>query len=301
MARNIREVLDKADQYLAKHEVDSSRLDAEVLLADLMDTERIKLYVNYDYPLTEEQLSAFRERLKERAQGVPVSYIIGYTEFMSLEFIIDRGVLIPRPETEELVEKVLQFCRENDWQQPRIVDLGTGSGAIMVSLAHYLPEAKVIGTDISAHSVKTARKNIKAHELSGRAAVLSGSWAEPLLPDKENEVDLVVSNPPYISEEDMKDLPRNVKKEPERALAGGKDGLKCYKELIPQAGKLLKDDGLLALEIGCEQGEELEPIFTENQNWSEAEVKQDNCGRNRFIFARYKQKSREARGEGDGN
>lgn len=301
MARNIREVLDKADQYLAKHEVDSSRLDAEVLLADLLDTERIKLYVNYDYPLTEDQLSAYRERLKQRARGVPVDYILGYTEFMSLEFAIDEGVLVPRPETEELVEKILKFCRGNDWQQPRIVDLGTGSGAIMISLAHYLPESRVIGTEISSRAVETARKNIKAHELSDRTAVLTGSWGEPLLPEKENEVDLVVSNPPYISEEDMKNLPGNVKQEPDRALAGGEDGLQCYRELIPEAARLLRPNGLLALEIGCEQGEELTAIFAGDRNWKNFELKQDGCGRDRFIFVRYHRDSNQARGEDNGN
>lgn len=301
MASNIREVLAKADQYLQKHEIDSSRLDAEVLLAELLDTERIKLYVNYDYPLTEEQLTAYRERIKERAQGIPVSYITGRTEFMSLEFVIDRGVLIPRPETEELVEKVLQFCRDKDWQQPKIVDLGTGSGAIMVSLAHYLPEARVIGTDISDQAVKTARKNIKKHELTDRAAVLAGSWARPLLPEKADEVDLVVANPPYIAEKDIQDLPQNVRAEPDRALAGGEDGLECYHELLPQAGKLLHSGGLLALEIGCEQGEDLLKAIEREGTWQNSRLEQDGCGRDRFILAEYQGENKKARGEVNGN
>ncbi len=286
MASKIREVLDRADDFLNDHGVDNPRLDAEVLLADLLSTERIKLYVNYDYPLNDEELSAYRSRLKKRARGVPISYITGRTEFMSLEFEIEPGVLIPRPETEELVEKILAFCRQNDWQQLKIVDLGTGSGAMMISLVKYLPESKAIGTDISTEAVKLARRNIKKHDLEKRAAALAGDWAAPLLPERESGVDLVVSNPPYIPEEEMEELPRRVQKEPRRALAAGEDGLSCYRKILPQAVSLLKPEGLLALEIGHDQGERMKEMTAEQEGLGEPELKQDGAGRDRMIFVR---------------
>jgi len=297
MASNIREILDKADEYLGRHEVESPRLDAEVLLADLLNTERIKLYVNYDYPLTSEQKSAYRKRLQKRAQGQPLSYITGKKEFMSLDFIIEPGVLIPRPETEELVEEILGFCRSRDWQSPRIVDLGTGSGAILVSLAHYLPESRGVGIDISPEAADVARRNVAKYELQDRLAVLEGSWAEPLLPGKADEVDLVVSNPPYIAEEDMEDLPRRVQEEPDRALAAGSDGLRSYRELIPQAAELLREGGLLALEIGYDQGEEILSLLSSHGCWQDVELKQDGGGRDRIIFARFNSEEREDREE----
>ena len=297
MVSNIREILDKADEYLGRHEVESPRLDAEVLLADLLNTERIKLYVNYDYPLTSEQKSAYRKRLEKRAKGQPLSYITGKKEFMSLDFIIEPGVLIPRPETEELVEEILRFCRSRDWQSPRIVDLGTGSGAILVSLAHYLPESRGVGIDISSGAADVARRNVAKHDLQDRLAVLEGSWAEPLLPDKAGEVDLFVSNPPYIAEEDMEDLPRRVQEEPDRALAAGSDGLRSYRELIPQAAELLREGGLLALEIGYDQGEEILSLLSSHGCWQDVELKQDGGGRDRIIFARFNSEEREDREE----
>lgn len=297
MVSNIREILDKADEYLGRHEVESPRLDAEVLLADLLNTERIKLYVNYDYPLTSEQKSAYRKRLEKRAKGQPLSYITGKKEFMSLDFIIEPGVLIPRPETEELVEEILRFCRSRDWQSPRIVDLGTGSGAILVSLAHYLPESRGVGIDISSGAADVARRNVAKHDLQDRLAVLEGSWAEPLLPDKAGEVDLVVSNPPYIADEDMEDLPRHVREEPDRALAAGSDGLRSYRELIPQSAELLREGGLLALEIGHDQGEEILSLLSSDGFWQDVELKQDGGGRDRIIFARLKSEEREDREE----
>ena len=301
MAKKIGDVLDRADEYLKKHEVRKPRLDAEVLLADLINTERIKLYVNFDYPLTKKQLEAYRSRLKRRAKGVPVSYITGSVDFMSLEFKIRPGVLIPRPETEELVENILGFCRDRGWSEPRIADLGTGCGAIMISLLRYLPESRAVGTDVEEEAVELARENIKKHELGERAAALTGSWAEPLLPEKEGELDIVVSNPPYIASGEMEDLPRRVKEEPRRALEAGPDGLKCYRELIPQGENLLREDGLLALEIGREQGEDIISLLEKEDGWHSLEIKQDGTGRDRFVFARLEYLDPEERGKEDGN
>lgn len=286
--RTIKNILQLSRKYLAEQGVESPRLDAEVLLADLLNTERIKLYVNFNYPLNQQELEAYRQRIRERARGKPVSYLTGCREFMSLELIVEEGVLIPRPETEELVEEVLEFCRSQNWEQPKIVDVGTGCGAILVSLLYYLPESRGVGVDINTQALKVARKNLERFELKNRAGLLRGDLLKPLLPEKEGELDLVISNPPYIPESEMSRLPRDVRHEPREALAAGVDGLEIYRRLIPQASRLLREGGLLALEIGHDQGQQVKEIFkrTDNQDcWQDISLKKDGGGRDRIILA----------------
>ncbi len=282
--RTIKSILQGSQEYLAKQGVDTPRLDAEVLLADLLQTERIKLYVNYDYPLNERELTILRKRLRQRARGKPVSYLTGKKEFMSLQLEVQEEVLIPRPETEELVEKVLEISQEQQWSSPRIVDVGTGSGAILVSLLYYIPQALGVGIDISPEALKVARKNLKKHGLTDRAAVLEGDLLEPLLPEKRGEVDIVISNPPYIPAAELEELSAEVKEEPVLALAGGEDGLVFYRKLIPQANDILKPGGLLALEIGQDQGETIGQIFKDS-GWHDSQLILDGAGRERIYLA----------------
>ncbi len=286
--RTIKNILQLSRKYLAEQGVESPRLDAEVLLADLLNTERIKLYVNFDYPLNQQELDAYRQRIRERAQGRPVSYLTGRREFMSLELTVEEGVLIPRPETEELVEKVLEFCQNQDWQQPKFADVGTGSGAILVSLLYYLPEARGVGIDISDQALKVARKNLERFNLKSRAGLLRGDLLQPLLPERKGELDLIISNPPYIPENEISQLPKDVRQEPREALASGSDGLKIYRRLIPQAGRLLREGGLLALEIGHNQGQKVKEIFEiadSQSHWRDIRLNKDGGGRDRIILA----------------
>ncbi|MGM0419965.1 MAG: peptide chain release factor N(5)-glutamine methyltransferase [Bacillota bacterium] len=287
MQLNIKDLLNKTEEYFRNNNLDSPRLDAEVLLADLLETDRVKLYVNFDYPLTDEQLSAYRARIKKRAQGIPVSYLTRKKEFMSLELQIEPGVLIPRPETEELVEKVLEELRGQSSSDHKIVDVGTGSGAILVSLLYYLPEAKGIGIDISPQAIRVARENLKQHDLNKRAGLIEGDLLLPLLPERKGQLDLVISNPPYIPNREYKDLEQEVKSEPRNALVGGNDGLDIYRRLIPQAAQLLRPGGLLALEIGHDQGEDIKKVFQGSEaDWQKVEVFQDGGGRDRIVMVR---------------
>ncbi len=286
MTLNIKEILNRTEEYFKSRNISSPRLDAEVLLADLLDTERVKLYVKFDYPLTDEEINKYRKMVKKRAQGTPVSYLTEKKEFMSLEFHVEPGVLIPRPETEELVEKILGIAREESDLSRKIVDVGTGSGAILVSLLYYLPDARGIGIDISDQAIRVARENIKKFDLSQRAGLINGDLLQPLLPKKAGEIDLVVSNPPYVSTKEYKNLDQDVKSEPEKALHAGKDGLDIYKRLIPQAQKLLRDNGLLALEIGDKQGEAIENLFVELDGWNDFQLLKDGTGKDRFVFVR---------------
>lgn len=283
---NIKELLNRSDHFLAKKGIESSRLDAEVLMADLLDMERINLYVKYDYPLKNNEINSYREMIKKRAQRIPVAYIIEKKEFMSLEFKIKAGVLIPRPETENLVESVIDYCQKNQLEQAQIIDVGTGSGAIAISLAHYLPESKVVGVDISAQALKLAQQNMKKHELAQRMNILKSDLLTEFIKRKIKEIDVIVSNPPYISQAEMRELPPEVKKEPETALAAGEDGLDYYRRLIPQAKKVLKKDGKLFLEIGYQQAAAVSDIF--DNNWSKIEIVKDYAAKDRIIAASFK-------------
>lgn len=279
---NIKEVLNATIEYFQRYKVPNPRLDAEVLLSDLLGMERIKLYVNYDLPLKEDELASFRNLIRRRAKRVPVAYLTGHREFMSLDFQVTENVLIPRPETELLVEEVIKYCGEQELKEPNIVDVGTGSGAIAVSLGYYLEGAKVLGIDISEEALEVARNNIKSHNLSERVKVVQGDLLKPLIRLNKDNVDVVISNPPYISSEEMEDLPPEVKQEPALALDGGKRGLLFYEKILPQAAEVMKPGGLLALEIGNNQAESIKKMS--GPLWKEINLVKDYAGHDRVLI-----------------
>jgi len=288
---NIKELLNRSDQFLAERGIESSRLDAEVLMADLLDMERINLYVKYDYPLKNNEIDSYREMIKKRAQRIPVAYITEKKEFMSLEFKVREGVLIPRPDTENLVEAVIEYCSQNEMESPQIIDVGTGSGAIAVSLAHYLENAKVVGVDISPTALKIASHNMEKHELSERMSILKSDLLTEFIKRKITDIDIVVSNPPYISKSEMKELDPEVKKEPKTALEAGEDGLDYYKRLIPQSEKIIKNGGKIFLEICYQQAKAVKNIF--GNKWTDVEVKKDYSENDRIVSATFNKKDSE--------
>lgn len=280
---NIKELLNRSDQFLAQRGIESSRLDAEVLMAELLDMERINLYVKYDYPLKNSEINNYRQMIKKRAQRIPVAYIIEKKEFMSLEFKVKEGVLIPRPDTEILTEAVIKYCDQNELKSPEIIDVGTGSGAIAVSLAHYIEKAKVVGLDISPTALKIAQHNMKKHELSQRMSILKSDLLTEFIKREITGVDIVVSNPPYISEAEMEELSPELKKEPKTALKAGEDGLDFYRRLIPQAEKVIKNGGKIFLEIAYQQAEAVQALF--GDNWTEIKVEKDYSDHDRLVSA----------------
>jgi len=282
---NIKELLSKTDSFFNKVGLDSPRLDAEVLLADLLDMERINLYVNFDYPLTTQELEEYRERVRQRAKRIPVAYLTGKKEFMSMEFFVDPGVLIPRPETEFLVEKIIDFCKDNGLKNANIIDIGTGSGAVAISLAKHVEDARTVGVDISPKAVEVARKNLEKHSLKERVSIVNGNLLEQFIKRDINNVDIIVSNPPYIKDKDMDSLSPEVKKEPTSALAAGEDGLDYYKKIIPQAEKVLKKGGHIFFEIGDGQAEDVLSLFGER--WAAEKMDRDYSGRERIISAKF--------------
>jgi release factor glutamine methyltransferase len=240
----IARILSWTKQYFTDKGVASPRLDAEVLLSHILKTDRIHLYVHFDQPLHTEELLKFRQAVKERVLRRPVAYIIGSKEFMGLSFSVSPAVLIPRPDTEILVEtaqKGLAHCK-----QPRLADIGTGSGAIIISLLHLLPDARGVAVDISADALVVARQNATAHQVADRLEFLQGNMTQPL----SGTFDAILSNPPYIPDAVVATLEPEVQQEPAGALKGGRDGLDFYRHLLTSSAVYLQDDGFLAVEIG---------------------------------------------------
>jgi release factor glutamine methyltransferase len=228
---------------------DRARRDAELLLRHLLQHERAALLARWNERLHEDEAAEYVAFLERRHKGEPIQYIIGETEFYGLPFRVTPAVLIPRPETEHSVEKIIALCR--GLEQARIVDVGTGSGAIAVALAHKLPQAHVTATDISTEALAIAKQNAERNSVAQRIRFLHGDL---LTPASGESFDVVASNPPYISNGDRASLDVEVREhEPETALFAGVDGLAIYRRLIPQATEALRPGGHIVLEIGYDQ------------------------------------------------
>lgn len=251
----IKEILERTIGHFEKYGIANARLDAELLLADLLGMQRIQLYVRFDQPLTTAEVDQYRERVVLRSKRVPVQYIIGHQEFMSLDFRVTKDVLIPRPETEHLVETVMHHVNQSNRVTPLIVDIGTGSGAIALSLAHYLPQASVVGVDLSPEALRVAQENCANLQLGERVQFVKGSFVTPII-TAGMKPDVIVSNPPYIESGVLKGLQPEVQWEPKLALDGGSDGLSAYRQITTQA-KILPSGGFLAFEVGMGQAEQV--------------------------------------------
>ncbi len=237
-------------QYFGEKGVDNPRLDAEVLLSHILGKDRLYLYVHFDQPLEQGELTVFRAAVKKRAMRLPVAYITGYKEFMGITFQVTPAVLIPRPDTEILVETALTRLAKTD--QPLILDIGTGSGAIIISLLVNLPLARGTTVDISAQALEVARDNAKRHQVEARLDCYQG---DVFLPVAGQTFTAIVSNPPYIPNGDIADLAPEVRREPVLALAGGPDGLDFYRQLIGSGAAYLQPGGFMAMEVGQNQAQ----------------------------------------------
>ncbi|MBF0308283.1 MAG: peptide chain release factor N(5)-glutamine methyltransferase [Magnetococcales bacterium] len=276
----VRTLLTWSHTWLSERGCDSPRLDAELLLAHALRIDRLRLFLDPDRPLTPDELANYRTLIKRRGEREPVAYILQNKGFWSLDLHITPGVLIPRPDTECLVETVRNHCedRQKAW---RFLDVGIGSGAILLSLLHDFPNSQGVATDISATAIACAQTNAETLKLSSRCDLRSGSLLTPLTPDET--FDVIVSNPPYIDATEWRDLaPEVYRWEPQEALWGGEDGLMIYRELIPQTRPHLKPGGLLAVEIGWKQGERVSRLF-EEAGFKEVTVLKDYGQRDRVV------------------
>ena len=238
-----------------------ARADAEFLLRHLLDRERAALLARWKERLDESEAARYVDLLERRHAGEPIQYIIGETGFYGLSFRVTPDVLIPRPETEHLVEKVIALCQ--GLERPRIVDVGTGSGAIAIALAHALPHAHVTATDISPAALEIARENARRHGVADRVRFLRGDLMAPVAAER---FDVVASNPPYVATTERAGLALEVRDhEPEVALFAGCDGLAVYRRLILQAAEQIVAGGYIVLEIGYGQKEALAALLTESR------------------------------------
>lgn len=254
-------IVKATSDYLAGHGVGEGRLDAELLLAEVLGVERIGLYTEFDRILTAEEVDRYRELVRERAAGRPAKYITGRSEFYSIDLAVDERALIPRPETELLVERGLEIMRDHAGGEfPLVVDLCTGTGAIAIAMAVNFPDASYIATDSSPGAVDLARSNAAACGARDRIEFLIGDLFEPLVTmGLEGRVDLVVTNPPYVSDDEWRELPREIRKyEPREALAAGPRGTEVQERILEGAAAFLRGSGVLLMEMDDSQRDALE-------------------------------------------
>jgi len=262
------ELLNWSAEYLSARGIENARLNAERLLGRILNSDRVQLYLDFDRPLTEAELLRFKEYIKRRLGHEPLQYILQECEFMSLRFKVNPGVMIPRPESEVLVETVLETCREKfPSKNPiRILEVGTGSGCIAVSLAKHLPVVRVTAIDISDEALKIAAENARLNEVDDRIQFRQLDFMRADFPKQLSEIfDVLVSNPPYISDKDFPNLPVEIKEfEPLIALKNGSDGLSFYHRISQLSSSLLNPSGLVAVEVGLGQAAMVEKIFLEH-------------------------------------
>jgi len=273
------EVVQSAAAYFKKHNIESPRLNAEHLVAHVLRRTRMDLYLEFERELTEAELAPLREMVMRRAQGEPLQHLLGTVEFCGLIFLCDKRAMVPRPETEELVE-IVESKIEN--RKSKILDVGTGSGVIALSLAAKFPEAEVRGVDISEDALDLARENAARLGLSDRVRFFRSN----LLQNVDRTFDLIVANLPYIAAQDRHTLSREVLRDPDVALFGGAHGDELVHELIVQAPARLRPGGMLALEVGIGQSEGLLSVLAEKK-YRDIYSKNDYSGGTRFLFARY--------------
>lgn len=276
----IREIKQRTEAFFKDKGVPNPKLDTDILIAHSLGIKRLDLYLDLERPLTESQLAELRPLVKRRASREPLQYIIGTVEFMGLELKVDTRALIPRHETEELVE----LLRERVGERPpkRILDLGTGSGALALALATEYPDAEIVAVDFSADALGLAKENALKLGLGERITFYEGSWCEPL-PEGER-FDWIVSNPPYLTQEEMTTAePEVVAHEPESALVSGVDGLDDIRLIFQQVPTRLAEGGLLALETGIAQRAVLSELAL--AAGLSGECCEDLSGRPRFYFA----------------
>lgn len=276
----ILKILQWTQQYFQSKGVENPRLDAEVLLCAVLDKSRIQLYTNFDEPLEEQELKQYRGYVARRAAREPVAYILGHKGFLQYDFKVTKDTLIPRPETELLVEQMVSLNRDRG--PVRILDLGCGSGAIIDSLLAELPEARGMGVDISPGAAAVTRENAQSLGVGDRLETVVSDLYEKV--PREEKFQVLVSNPPYIPEGDLAGLQAEVHREPRRALDGGRDGLDFYRRILRDLWSYLDQEGMAAFEIGQGQGEDVARLCRE-AGLDCVKVRKDYGDMDRMVFA----------------
>jgi release factor glutamine methyltransferase len=278
----VKEVLDKTIQFFREKKMEQARFEAEWLIGAGLGLDRVQLYMKYDQPLKENELSKLREFVKRRVQGEPLAYIAGAKGFYGLDFVVNKDVLIPRPETETLVEKALDFIKLKSLEQPKILDLGTGSGCVGLTLAKKIPGASVTLLDVSSAALLVARQNAENLKVTERVSFIESDAAE-FLKGTDESFDLILANPPYISPQDVQ-VDEHVRKfEPHLALFA-ESGTQLLKLWSENSQHKLRNPGLILMEMGHDQGEEMKLWFEGFKFFGRVEVIQDLSKNDRVIL-----------------
>lgn len=276
----IREVLNWTRGYFEDAGIVQPRLEAEILLAHALDVDRLHLYLAPDKPLTSDERVRYRTVVQQRRSGTPLQHVIGEIGFYGLRFRVDRETLIPRAETEELLDHVLKRAPRD--REMRCLDLGTGTGVIAVCMARYLPQAHVTAVDVSPAALRVARHNAALNQVEDRIEFIESDWFNRV----EGAFDLIASNPPYICTDDVGGLPKEIREhEPRVALDGGADGLERIRAIVSQVVHHLLPDGTVLMEIGHDQGARVKTML-EDIGLVHVTVERDMAGKERFISGR---------------
>ncbi len=275
-------VLDWTTKKFAERGLDAARLEAQVLIAHALHCSRVQLYTGFDKPLGDAELATIRELIKRRLAGEPLAYVVGEQEFWSLPFAVSRAVLVPRRDTETLIEAVLAALPDRA-AALRGVDVGTGSGAIAITLAREYRSSRWLAVDLSPEAAELARANAARHGVADRVEVVVGDLLAPAGP---GPFDLIVSNPPYVRSGEIASLSAEVKAEPRLALDGGPDGLDVYRRLAAAAPPLLAPGGLLAVEHGFDQAASVRAILDATGAFTPATTRNDLAGHPRVTLTR---------------
>jgi release factor glutamine methyltransferase len=283
----IKKLLDWVSGYFADKGVDSPRLSAELLLCHVLGLERIQLYTLFDRAVDPPQLAQLRALVKRAGEHEPIAYLVGRCEFYSLPLTITPDCLIPRPETEGLVEKAVHFLRQRQGAQ-QVLDLCTGSGCIAAAIGKNVKDIQVVATDISDAVLKVAAENIEKLKLGEKVKLLCGDLFDPIIEGLDAaHFDLIVSNPPYVSEAEYAALDKNVKEyEPAHALLAGADGLDVYRKIVEKVDDFLKPDGVLMMEIGYAQGPAIRELLEKIGIFKTVTIEKDFANNDRIAIAK---------------
>ena len=277
----LREAWERSRKRLERASIPDAGIEAGVLLRNALGIDRATFHASPERELSEEDAEAFERTVQRRIEGEPLAYITGHREFYGLDFVVSPDVLVPRQETEFLIEAVLEYARSRpvDEESLTISDIGTGSGCIAVALGAHLPKATVYATDVSLEALRVAGENIRRHGLEGRVHLRHGDLFEAL----DGPVDVVVSNPPYLSTEEAADLPADVQREPRVALIAGTDGMDVLQRLIVRAREYVKPGGVLAMEIDPGRLGAVERLVERTYADSDITVVKDHAGLERVV------------------
>lgn len=285
----MQKLLNWVAEYLKGKGIDSPRLSAELLLSHVLGLKRIELYTQFEKTVPEEHLAKLHDLVERAGKHEPIAYLAGKTEFYSLELEITADCMIPRPETELLVERVIEFLRSRSGEQ-LVCDLCTGSGCIAVAIARNYPDCRIIATDICDAALSVAAGNVEKHNLKDRIKLLCGDLFDPIVPHLDaDKFDLIVCNPPYVSAAEFEKLGKNVKDyEPKVALFAGDDGLDIYRRVVEKVEQFLKPDAALMLEIGYSQGQAVKQFLEKAGCFSRITIEKDHCDNDRIVIAKKK-------------